>query len=858
MADAVVPVTLNIGLDTVTPPLMAKEGSLIECINYELTDTIGYRRIDGYEAYDGFPNGDITEYFRLGFTATDPLQQNLIQPGTVIYRSDFGENPVPVGVIMGGPFDTIFYDISPLRTADSFTVIEEYLVQTDGQSFIQLQSADGVLRILGEGNELGSTFTGYTSEGTEIDLSISGTLRPGGILVSPEEYLDNLRSYSADLRALVNPAPASVAGLYWFNDRLLVAVNSMKITLVVASTDPQPVVGVMYRWNGTVYRVLRVQQTESGSNNAYAIEMAAISTSTVVDDNLVEVDAVGTEGTVWATDVSLNNDPNDTNSETAYLGYFNNHDLRPGREFVSLPIATSFSYDAGTHSSALGPPITFAEDDTYYAVGGDGAVLEVRLNYVVQESGTFGDGTSVGRAQVTVVDVISGTRNTLADNDVIHSEYPTTAESAVLTVNGTGTASFLAGTAALDRNQSRYQWASANFYARVEGNAAYGVTGAGFAFWANEYGYGTMPTGVAEELDIPKYISFHAGSLALGFGRGSVILSVPGEPANFNGTDGAAEIATGDTITGLLEMPGDTLAVFGLRSIRKITGTPPALGTISGSSGCFNYTAVLVGQDAIFTGLNGISTLQQTAAYGDFAGMRLSDSISNWLRPKLSTGFENLQRGGTVLAYPVRAKNQYRLVLSSGEVVALAITADGPKITILNYGLIGETKIPYAWSSNTDSQGKERIHVTWDARTKGSQVYELESGWGFNGQTFRHYFDTTYLFNNNGSMFSGIEKVRLFGQGYGVATLNVRSSGIEQDFEQAYHERIQDLSIPRFLISLKNRMQPVTNIVDQSNWGLGIKLRFEGTTAEGTTLTEPTHICQALVLHVRTEGALDG
>ena len=48
--ELIVPVALDQGLDTTAPPLMAKPGTLIDCLNYEMTNHVGYRRIDGYEA----------------------------------------------------------------------------------------------------------------------------------------------------------------------------------------------------------------------------------------------------------------------------------------------------------------------------------------------------------------------------------------------------------------------------------------------------------------------------------------------------------------------------------------------------------------------------------------------------------------------------------------------------------------------------------------------------------------------------------------------------------------------------------------------------------------------------------------
>lgn len=107
-------------------------------------------------------------------------------------------------------------------------------------------------------------------------------------------------------------------------------------------------------------------------------------------------------------------------------------------------------------------------------------------------------------------------------------------------------------------------------------------------------------------------------------------------------------------------------------------------------------------------------------------------------------------------------------------------------------------------------------------------------------------------------MYMGVEKVRLYGQGHGVASLNIKSSGIEKDFEQDFHKTVQDISMPAKVQLLTGAMRPVTSIVDQANWGLGIKLQIQGNNGENTSLTEPAHICQVLVLHTRTEGATDG
>lgn len=862
MADTILPVQLNKGLDLVTPPLLAAEGALIDCLNYELTDVAGYRRIDGYERYDGYPNGDINEYFRITITADNPAEQSLITAGSVIQRYGNGVT-LDIGAIVGTPIGTNLYDFVTYGSLKNFDIPTNNLYQWEDGSNISLE-AGGRLQ-LEQLSVIGNEVQVVTTSGTVVQVTLGTDLVDGRDTVDTMQFLENIRVYSAVLRTLVTRAPGAIAGLHWFEDRLLAAVDATRVTVVVASPNPLPLEGIRVRWNGTIYRVVDVRLIGSTVPDGYYVYLYPVGTTVTVDNTLTEINTAGTAVKVWNADVTGTGDPLFGGTQVATIGYYNTTSNSASRGFTYLPSGTSFSFDAGTYSAtALGPPLTLDDatppSDAYYIVGGDGAVLRVRLNKVVLSSGTWAAGTAVGTSQVVVLDVIAGTRDYVKDNDVLHNAYPTGAGTAVLTVNGTPSMSWVAGTAALDAAGTKYVWDIYNFYGQSATLSAYGATGASPAFWANEHGFGSIFTGVDVAVDKPKYVSFHAGKLALGFAKGSVMLSVVGEPYNFNGVDGAIEIATGDDITGLLELPGETLAVFGKRAIRKITGftdIDTVLGTIAGGSSCFDYTAVLIGQDAIYCGVHGITSLEQSAAYGDFRGARISDPISTWLRPKIVGTLSNIEEGGVAMAYPVRSKAQYRLVLNTGEIVTATITADGWKLTFMNHGLGDNVRIPYAWSSAIDATGQERLHVRWDIQGYEDLAYELDKGWGFDGSYFNHHFDLAHTFNKHGSQFMGVEKVRMYGQGYGVATLNVKSSGIEENFDQEYHNAVQDISMPPKPYTFYDRMRPVTSIIDQANWGIGIKLRIGNTTAEGSPSTEPSHMCQVLVLHLRTEGAGD-
>ena len=55
--------SLGGGLDQITPALSIDKGYLIDCLNYEAGVLGGYRRIDGYERYDGQPSPSDATYY---------------------------------------------------------------------------------------------------------------------------------------------------------------------------------------------------------------------------------------------------------------------------------------------------------------------------------------------------------------------------------------------------------------------------------------------------------------------------------------------------------------------------------------------------------------------------------------------------------------------------------------------------------------------------------------------------------------------------------------------------------------------------------------------------------------------------
>jgi hypothetical protein len=846
---------------------MVEPGALIDCLNYEVTDTAGYKRIDGYEKYDGYPNGALYEFYRFHITAVDSGNQSKVAVGAIISRiGDAGKTDI--GVIVGNAGGD-YYDVVPRDSLDSFIIDEQFLVQYNGGGFILLASEAGLLKIKGTPDPLGDEFVITALDGSgDFDIEVDSTPIPGReIITDPTAYIEQIRTYSAVLRTLVQDAPGDIAGLYWFEDRLICAVDALRITLTLTHGAATPPLGTRMRWNGMVYRLAYISFVQYQVNDYWTVVLYPLEPTTDVDDDLVEIDTLGSTINTWVTDVTINGTPLTHDSDYAVLGYFNNPNTDPDRGFTYMTPAVSFNYDAGLYTGDdFAPPLTIdasiASNTEYYLINvGEGVATRVYLSGITQTTGDFMAGTAEGWAQIVVGEVVAGARDYAKDNDEIHNAYPTTGSSRVLTINGDVSSINIAGTRKLaSEGGTRYQWGTFNFYGQSSTLSAYGVTGAGRGFWANKTGYGQIRAIDDDLLDKPKYLSFHGNRLVLGYKKGAVLFSVPGEAYNFSGLDGAIEQDTGDDITGLLELPGDTLAVFGRRTIRSITGfdsNDMQLKTISGNTGAFDYTVHLVGANAVFTNATGVTTLDQSADYGDFIGRRLSDKISNWLRPKLSKTGRTIEDGGVLLAYVVRSKNQYRLVLKTGEHIVFTLLGDDIAITFSNYSFLNSKRVPAAISTEVSVDGQEHVHVAWDDDNLLNQVFELETGWGFNGAYFQNYFDVAHLFLTNSASNFGIEKARLYGRGYGIATLDIKTASVEDGFTQDFYESTQIISMPRKPELLYTRAQPVTGIIDTASWGLGTKIRIQGSNPVNSTKTEPSHTCQVLVLQVRSEGAQD-
>lgn len=834
------PVALNAGLDLSTAKLLVEPGSMLDCLNYEVVDELGYRRIDGYAKYDGhailsdFPS---TQAYTAVITNTGaPISA----PFTYTPFEDANGNEV--GLIISATYSAITDDLTVLYV-----------------------SYEGYAHPAGSITSQGLSWT--AAQVTDVEAAALTQAQFQGI----QDYL---------LGEVNSSLPGEAVGLHWHRD-VLYAVAPYTLLHYEASI---PNVAVEYVTGDSL-------ATDAGVGTAALLDkiVTVPASALVAEEGYIIINSTSAQwlqssaelsGAVTVAGGVVNQTGYTSGSDSDYCGIwkaqrpatysFSKAYVDPGW-VAMLPSYTAEITLSGvtTEFNAIRRGASEAAS-TYYFDDGTGTVAVILLDYFVT-SGAFDTGNAVVLMQFGAPVLDSGTHDddiTLADD--LYSD------AAALTKLGDTTERMtlntLPGLPSLKENASRYAFISANFYASEGLDAVYGVNGAGRAFVFKDGLFSFIYTQADADLDKPRHVENHALHLALGFEEGVVQLSVVGQPTNYSGLLGASEIGVGDRVTGLMALAGSTLGIFCEQSIWSLVGsTVDAFDkqVINAKSGCIEYTLVSCEQP-VFCNNYGISTLETSANYGDFLGDRVSKKVSGWLLRRLRRGSTiTINRSGIACAVPVRAKNQYRLFFNDGAILTLTLRKEGgPAFTFQRY-FYGGTEdtayglIPLASTSQVDTEGKERIfvsHYNEDSPVETLEVFALENGDSFNGYYIPHSFDINWYFGQAPSTYMTLQGLRAFGLSRGLASLNVYATGPQTDFYfkgNVFSTSTVPLNFPRNNpIGIVTDLQPVTNRADIAARGLAVQIRISGSNTN-YALIEPTHVVQVLTLYTTPAGAFD-
>lgn len=201
---------LSGGLDLATPKNVASPGSLVECMNVEVAESIGYKSIDGIVKHDGrfdaasFQEGELTILY--SETNISPL----VVPGTVLFSGGevwavvVARTPSPSGSSRTGEYLGVF-----VKGSQNIAPCNEFSTQFDVRE--SEEDPDGPVI---------ATITAWVST-PSLFVNNGSPTPPARETISVHNALYNYISNRT------NPLPGDrrAHGLHWFKDRLYAVAN---------------------------------------------------------------------------------------------------------------------------------------------------------------------------------------------------------------------------------------------------------------------------------------------------------------------------------------------------------------------------------------------------------------------------------------------------------------------------------------------------------------------------------------------------------------------------------------------------------------------------------------------------------
>lgn len=394
----------------------------------------------------------------------------------------------------------------------------------------------------------------------------------------------------------------------------------------------------------------------------------------------------------------------------------------------------------------LGFELVFDSGGTYEVLDGDvitGATSgsTATVTRVVMESGSWSGGDAVGR-------FIFASQSAA----FVAEDLNVGANLDVATIAGDSTAiALLAG--------GRYEMVSENFGGPAGTRRIYGCDkkNRGFEFDGTVF----VPINAEMPVDTPAHVIVHKNHLFFAFG-GSAQHSGIGTPYIFSPIFGAAELATGDTITAFMAEPGSetsaTLSIFNRNKVHMLYGTSAAdwnLVTFRNELGAFEYTVQQFGQ-TMYLDDRGVTTMRTVLDYGNFQQATVSRHIQTFI---------NLKKTLAVASCIARDKNQYRIFFSDNS--GLYITTEGRRV-------VGLMPIAFRDAVNViasleDNSGNEILMFGGD----NGFVCQLDRGTSFDGGNIEAFFRTHYDFSGDIRIIKRYLGVTIEAEGTGYAEFNL-------------------------------------------------------------------------------------
>jgi hypothetical protein len=325
----------------------------------------------------------------------------------------------------------------------------------------------------------------------------------------------------------------------------------------------------------------------------------------------------------------------------------------------------------------------------------------------------------------------------------------------------------------------KFEFDIVNFQGNVEASRMYCVDGVNKMGEFDGVRWIPIRTGVGS--DNPKFVVGHKKQLICAI-ESEIIVSGIGSPYSFTALTGAAQIATGETITGLKAQVGDptngVLVVATERKIYMLYGndlTDYILSAHSPDSGAVAYTLQNIGFAHYFD-VRGLTQLMASQAYGSFQSHILTQSVQPYVDDKA---------GKVIASTVVRNQNLYRIYFNDGSGLNIQIKPNGNSnapaigdIMPFDYG----SRVMHALDSVIDVAGKER---KFGACSDG-YVYEIDIGTSFDGDPINAFAVLAFNHSKSTDTQKNYKRAKLLFDAGTTAHLNVSYDLSFGNFDASY------------------------------------------------------------------------
>jgi len=244
-----------------------------------------------------------------------------------------------------------------------------------------------------------------------------------------------------------------------------------------------------------------------------------------------------------------------------------------------------------------------------------------------------------------------------------------------------------------------------------------------------------------------------------------IMLSYPGGSLQYLGVGevdfaeaGSGELAVAGEIRGLVNEPGDVLAIICDNKIELLYGRTPLTWQkqiLPGKSGATENT-IQNAMGSIFINEHALTTLARTQNFGDFEIKGLSSNVSNIIRA---------YRNRAVSSSYIRDKSQYRVYFNDGT---------GLTCTLLEGAAIGFTTLNMGQSFNCCFSGEdEKYNEVIYAGGENGFVYQLEIGTSFDGEEIQTSLTPQFSHCKSYNINKTFKKFTLEGQALSSITFYV-------------------------------------------------------------------------------------